>query len=232
MVDPMARALSFLGGVRSVRGVRADFVPRIGGMPVTVDKWESLRKLEPAHRERVTALGFVWDDLWRAEQVHGDGIAVAPRASGGAGRLLPNVDGLLTSGEQGALLGIYVADCAAIFLADRETGALGLIHSGKKGTEQEIVLRGIEMMRSEFGTQVDDLEVAISPCIRPPHYEVDISVQIEGQLLGAGIPREQVTMSGVCTGAEVANYYSYRMESGKTGRMLALLGRKGDTPGA
>lgn len=228
----MARALSFLDGVRSLRGVRADFVPRIGGVPVMVDKWESLRMLEPAHRERVAGQGFLWEDLWRAEQVHGDGIAVVPRASGGAGRLLPKVDGLLTSGEQRALLGIYVADCAAVYLADRETGALGLIHSGKKGTEQEIVLRGIEMMRAEFGTQVDDLEAAISPCIRPPHYEVDISVHIEGQLLGAGIPREQVRMSGVCTGAEVANYYSYRLERGRTGRMLALLGRKGDHPGS
>lgn len=232
MVNPMARALSFLAGTKSIPGVRASFVPRVAGVPVTVDKWEALTRLEPAHREAVEELGFAWSDLCLAEQVHGDGLAVVGGEASGAERVVPNVDGLLTSGGQGVMLGIYVADCAAIFLADRETGALGLLHSGKEGTEKAIAMRAVKRMAEEFGSRPENLEAAISPCIRPPHYEVDIALEIEKQLLGAGVPRSQVATSGVCTGAEVAHYYSYRIEKGKTGRMLALLGRIADTPAA
>ena len=41
-----------------------------------------------------------------------------------------------------------------------------------------------------------------------------------------GVPASQVADSGICTGAEVDRYYSYRIEKGRTGRMLALLGRE------
>ncbi|MEC9055339.1 MAG: laccase domain-containing protein, partial [Verrucomicrobiota bacterium] len=139
-------------------------------------------------------------------------------------------DGLLTSGRDGVLLGIYVADCAAVYLCDRRTGALGLVHSGRRGTEQAIALRALEIMAAEYGSQAKDIEAAISPCIRPPRYEVDFAPLIVEQLQGAGVPPQQVKMSGECTGENVEEFYSYRVERGKTGRMLALLGRTGDTP--
>lgn len=224
----MARALSFLDRINSLPGVRAAFVPRVEGVPVVLDKGETLQRLEPAHRREVEQLGFSWRELWRAEQVHGAGLAFVPAVEQQDG-IMPHVDGLLTSGEDGALLGIYVADCAAVYLCDRRTGGLGLVHSGRSGTEEEIVVRAIEGMVERFGTRPLDLEAAISPCIRPPHYEVDIAPQIEQQLHAAGVPQDQVTMSGVCTAANVSNYYSYRVEKGKTGRMLALLGRQAKT---
>ncbi len=221
----MTGALSFLDRVLAVPGVEASFVPRIPGIPVSGDKGATLRLLEPAHRNAVARRGFEWDDLWRAEQVHGNAVAVAP-AGGVEERIVAGVDGLLTSGRQGVLLGIYVADCAAVYLCDRRTGALGLVHSGKNGTEQAIVLRALERMAAEFGSQAGDIEAAISPCIRPPCYEVDIAPHIAEQLLAAGVPPEQVVMSGVCTGQNAGEFYSYRVERGKTGRMLALMGRR------
>ncbi len=228
MVNPMARALSFLDRIQTVAGVYAAFVPRQERVPVSLDKWETLERLEPAHRGEVEQLGFSWSELWRAEQVHGVGVAMVPTVEQ-PDRLMPDVDGLLTSGQEGVLLGIYVADCAAVYLCDRRTGALGLVHSGRKGTEEGIVNRAIEGMAERFDSRAEDLETAISPCIRPPHYEVDIAPEIERQLLGAGVPSEQVVMSGICTGENVSNYYSYRIEKGKTGRMLALLGRRAET---
>lgn len=220
----MAGASSFLDGVDGSSGVWAGFVPRVEGIPLSVDKWETLRHLEPVHRGIVAREGFAWSDLWRAEQVHGDGIALVPSERGGPERIVPGVDGLLT-GVPGVLLGIYVADCAAVYLVDRESGALGLVHSGRKGTELGVVGRAVERMGEEFGTRPGDLEVAISPAIRPPHYEVDFVVEIERQLGECGVGPGQVTASAACTGTEVGRYYSYRIEKGKTGRMLALLGR-------
>jgi copper oxidase (laccase) domain-containing protein len=66
--------------------------------------------------------------------------------------------------------------------------------------------------------------VQLSPCIRPPHYEVDFAAQIIKQCRDRGV--QQIHDSGKCTASDLASYYSYRMEKGRTGRMLALLGLK------
>jgi copper oxidase (laccase) domain-containing protein len=229
----MTGASCYLDGLLGQPDWRAAFVGRVPGVEVTRDKWETLRALEPAHAGAVRGVGFGWENLWRAEQVHGAELAVVPGAGVGgrpvaeADRIVAGVDGLLT-GQAGVLLGIYVADCAAVYLADRRTGAAGLVHSGRQGTEGGIVPRAIRRMGEEFGTRPEDVVAVVSPCIRPPRYEVDIAGEIVRQLRAAGVPGEQVTDSGICTGADVEHYYSYRVEKGKTGRMLALLGRIGE----
>ena len=224
----MARASSFLDRINSISGVRAGFIGRVDGVPVDFDKWETLGRLEPEHRRVVEEMGFSWGSLWRAEQIHGDGVAVVPCAESGSEQIVSSVDGVVTGCED-TLLGIYVADCAAVFLADPDTGALALVHSGKKGTEAGIATKAVQILIDEFGSKPERLEAAVSPCIRPPHYELDFVVDIERQLGEAGVPSEQVVVSGVCTGEQVDAYYSYRVEKGKTGRMLALLGRIGKT---
>lgn len=225
MVLSVTGALSFLDGVRARGGVSACFVPRIPEVTVSRDKWDTLEKLQPAHEEAVKALGFNWNNLWRAEQVHGDLVMEVP-AEGVERKIVKGADGLVTCGREGVLLGIYVADCAAVYICDCRSGALGLVHSGRKGTEQAVVVRAIEKMCAAYGSDPRNLEVAISPCIRPPLYEVDLSSLLQEQLIEAGIPSGQIVSSGECTGAHVDRFYSYRVEKGNTGRMLALLGRR------
>jgi copper oxidase (laccase) domain-containing protein len=77
-------------------------------------------------------------------------------------------------------------------------------------------------MHEHFGSNPADLTVQLSPCIRPPHYEIDFAAKIVEQLSAAGV--KQIHDSGVCTACDINRYYSYRVEKGKTGRMLALLG--------
>ncbi|MFT5470790.1 MAG: copper oxidase (laccase) domain-containing protein, partial [Verrucomicrobiales bacterium] len=62
------------------------------------------------------------------------------------------------------------------------------------------------------------------PCIRPPAYEIDFAAQIRLDCLAAGIPDSQFHDDGQCTSRDLEKYYSYRVEKGKTGRMLALIG--------
>jgi copper oxidase (laccase) domain-containing protein len=81
------------------------------------------------------------------------------------------------------------------------------------------------MMREEFGTKAEDVRVALSPCIRPPAYEVDFASEIKRQAMLAGVRDENFTDSGICTSQDLEKYYSYRAEMGATGRMLALLGK-------
>lgn len=196
-------------------GVRAGFVPRIAGIDVVTDRATALQRLAPSHAEYLRALGFDMKLLATAEQVHGDVVGVAVKASMHAG-----ADALIT-GAAGIALGIYVADCAAVYLADREGRAVGLVHSGRAGTRKNIVGKTIGLMESELGVRPADLVVEISPCIRPPLYETDFAAEIVDQAREAGAT--DVRDCGVCTGRNVDLYYSYRMERGQTGRMLAVL---------
>jgi len=212
----------FLDAIRGRADVRAAFVERVAGVDVAADKDEVLARLEDSHQREVARLGFGMDALWLAEQVHGAAVAVVPGAS--PGRRVAGVDALV-SAEPGVLLGIHVADCGAVFLVDARSGALGLAHSGKKGTEANILGATVARMAAEFGSRPADLWVALGPCIRPPAYEVDFAAEIGRQALAAGVPGGQFCDSGQCTTGSPERFYSYRLEMGKTGRMLALLGR-------
>ncbi len=174
------------------------------------------------HECQAEELGFERAFLCIAEQVHGCEVAVLTSRSS---EISAGTDGLI-SNISGLVIGIYVADCCAVYLADPITGAFGVVHSGKKGSEYGITANAIESMRQHFGTNPADLHVQLSPCIRPPAYEIDFAAQIRQQAVKAGVPASQVHDTGLCTSSDLQRFYSYRMEKGRTGRMLALLGRK------
>lgn len=167
-------------------------------------------------------LGWRWKDLRRAEQVHGTRVALVGDI--GSNYPVEGVDGLLCSGVSDCVLAIYVADCAAVWLYDKENCHRALIHSGKAGTAGNIVANTIRSMKKFLGVDPANLISVISPCVRPPHYEEDIPTAIKNQLLNEGVLEEQIHDSGLDTAADTRRFYSYRMEKGQTGRMLALFG--------
>ncbi|WP_294381716.1 polyphenol oxidase family protein [Prosthecobacter sp.] len=173
------------------------------------------------HRSQVEEMGFPKTSLCIAEQVHGREVAVV---SAPGGEIISGTDGMI-SNTLGLMIGIYVADCCAVYLVDKRTGAFGVLHSGKKGSEFGITAHAIDRMKLHFGTNPADLHVQLSPCIRPPAYEIDFAAQIRQQALDAGVPTRQIHDTGLCTSLDLRRFYSYRMEKGRTGRMLALLGR-------
>ena len=123
-----------------------------------------------------------------------------------------------------------MADCCAIYFVDPVRAVIGIAHSGRKGTEQNIAGMTLERIVSGFGSVPEDLVVQLSPCIRPPFYEVDFAAQIVNQLQAGGV--RQIYDGGENTGADLERFYSYRMEKGSTGRMLAFLTlTKGDRVG-
>src|ERR1700719_4189102 len=165
-------------------------------------------------------MGIVDWPLLTAEQIHGDKIAVidSPIMNGDE---FAGCDALITN-QPSVALGIHVADCCAVYIVDPKTPAIGLVQSGKKGTELGVVTGAIAQMCSGFDSKPSDLIVQLSPCIRPPHYEIDFAAKIIEQVRNHGV--EKIYDRGVCTACHVDRYYSYRAEKGRTGRMLALLG--------
>ncbi len=197
------------------------FTLRHPTIPVDAERAEVVERLWAWHREQAEAMGFAPESLCIAEQVHGRGVAVVHEAPD---QPIPQVDGII-AGRPGLLIGIYVADCGAIYLADPVSGAWGVLHSGKKGSELGIAEVGIRVMQEHFGAKPENIRVQLAPCIRPPAYEIDFAAQIRQSCLAAGIQPMHYQDCGICTSSDPARYYSYRQEKGRTGRMLALLGR-------
>jgi len=209
-------ALSATGICRHV------FIQRIPGIDVSHDKAEVLKRLDAAHREIRNAIGMGDWPLLTAQQVHGNKISVVNSCSRGpVGREFAGSDALITN-QQGIALGIYVADCCAVYLVDPKTPAIGLVHSGRKGTELGVVTNAIRQMIDRFNSHPANMIVQLSPCIRPPHYEIDFAAEIVRQCRALGV--KEIHDSAICTACDLARYYSYRAEKGKTGRMLALVG--------
>ena len=207
------------------------FAQRMPAIDVSGDKGEVLERLDAAHREIRNATGFRAWPLFTAEQVHGSEITVieqvgsAVRGRGGSASLphreFPACDGIITN-VRAIALGIYVADCCAVYIVDPTTPAMGLVHSGRKGTELGVVTNAIRKMTERFGSDPANMIVQLSPCIRPPHYEVDFAAEIIRQCRALCV--QHIHDSGTSTACDLDRYYSYRAEKGKTGRMLAVIG--------
>ena len=222
----VTEAFPFLDPLNSIPGVRAAWIGRIPDLPINGDRDEAMKLLRPHHQSLITNFAGPTAQWWRAEQVHGDHVVVVPGslqilAPDGL-PVVPACDGLITC-QPGIVLTIYVADCGAIWLADRETGAIGLLHSGKKGTEGNIFSAALGMMAEQFGTRPENVTAVLGPCIRPPDYEVDFAGEIGKQAATAGVG--SFLDCGLNTASDLQSNYSYRREVGKTGRMMALIVR-------
>jgi copper oxidase (laccase) domain-containing protein len=216
----VTEAFLFIDPISNLPGFRADWIPRILGADILGDRDFALGNLAPLHDDIIALKYPDIQTRHHAEQIHGKGVTIV--SENGTEETVTHLgtDGLITNIAH-QLLGIYVADCAAIYLADPVTRSIGLLHSGRKGSELNILANAVGKMSSAFGTDPADLTCVLSPCIRPPHYEVDISQIIATQARKLGI--RNFHDSCMNTAEDLALHYSYRMEKGQTGRMLALL---------
>lgn len=162
----------------------------------------------------VRSLGLAADAYASAEQPHGNGVAIVT----GPGRV-PGVDALVTR-QRGLPLVIRCADCAPVYIVDRRTPAIALVHSGKKGTRANVTGHAVRAMHC----RPEDCLAFVGPSIGPCHYEMDLWTGIESQLREAGITA--VHNPRICTACHLDRYFSYRAEKGQTGRMFAVLALK------
>lgn len=160
-----------------------------------------------------------------------------------------NADGLMTQ-DKGVPIVTFYADCVPLFFYDRVNKVIALSHSGWKGTALRIAQKTLEAMGKEYGTRPRDCIVAIGPSIGACCYEVGDDViryfvdiktpepvfKLKGNgkwmldlpkinyhlFIEAGIPDENITMSGICTSCS-EEFYSYRRDKGITGSMAAFM---------
>lgn len=98
-------------------------------------------------------------------------------------RKLVGIDGLITN-EKNVVLCTSYADCVPLFFVDENKDAIGLSHSGWKGTVGKIGAKTVRRMSEEFGTKPEDLHCVIGPSICAQCYEVseDVIVEIEEKI--------------------------------------------------
>jgi YfiH family protein len=183
------------------------------------------------------ALGIPEDCLAIPHQVHGDRIQVVEKPG-----LVEATDALITSSPE-VVLTVQVADCMPVFLCDPRSGTVGLVHAGWKGTAAEIARKTVVRMQAEMGTDVSGVSAFLGPSIGPCCCQVgpDVAGQfsreyISGgfldlwacnrdQLLSAGLKPESIHESRLCTVCHSDLFFSHRASGGRTGRMMAFLGK-------
>jgi YfiH family protein len=98
-------------------------------------------------------------------QVHGRDVAVA-RGGEAAPADHPEAD-VIISDDSSAAVGVRVADCAPILLADRTRGVVGAAHSGWRGAMQGVATTAVHAMRETFGSEPANLIAAVGPSLGP-----------------------------------------------------------------
>ena len=107
----------------------------------------------------------------------GDG-ALEGRLETAEGRAVLRGDALMTD-QPGVLLGIQVADCVPVLVADVRRRAVAAFHAGWRGTLKRIVERGIGTMRLRYGSRPEDLVAVVGPSIGACCYSVGEEVKFE-----------------------------------------------------
>lgn len=156
-------------------------------------------------------------------------------------------DGIFTR-EKNVLLMTFYADCTPVFFLDKNCKAIGMVHSGWKGTALKIAASGAKFMQTHFDSRLSDLSIVIGPAAgsccyevdqlvfdafpghadcfvstRPGHFHMDLRKVIKKDLIALGILESQIEVSSDCTMCQNELYFSHRKELGDTGRMTAFM---------
>jgi YfiH family protein len=97
-------------------------------------------------------------------QVHGVAVAVVRTKDDGWSR--PEAD-IVISDDPRVAIGVRVADCAPVLIADRRRRVVGAAHAGWRGTVKGAAAVAVRAMQDEFGSDPLDLTAAIGPCLGP-----------------------------------------------------------------
>lgn len=189
-------------------------------------------------------LGIDESRLAHASQIHSANIQLVNKPG-----LYTDTDAFITNTE-GLFLVISVADCIPVMIYDPVNEAIANIHSGWRGTQQNIVCKTVELMTVNFKSKPDELIVFMGPGISKKNFEVDKDVaclfsceyvapkpgvkekylvdtgkMIYNSLLAAGVKELNIERNGLCT-LDNEYLHSYRRDKNKSGRMFAVIGIK------
>lgn len=163
-----------------------------------------------------------------------------------------DVDGLITN-IKNVPLATYYADCVPLYFLDAENKVIGLSHSGWKGTVGKMGLVTVKLMQEHFDSNPENIIACIGPSICQDCYEIseDVAEQFmkefpehKDEILldkgngkyqlnlwnanrlvfeEAGIPKENISVTDICTCCNKEIMFSHRGSNGRRGNLAAFL---------
>lgn len=197
-------------------------------------------------RKFFSVFGLSEDEVYSVKQVHGDRVVTVEKEKPAGGKP-PEADGLVTALPGTAVVTVH-ADCVPVIIVDPVHRATAVVHAGWRGTLAGIVCRAVEKLQSEFQTKPEECLAAIGPAVGRCCYRMSCGqkeafnrlwpttpggsveeetpdlVEINHRLLlRAGLTPGRIEPAGICTSCHEKDFFSYRREQGRTGRMLSLV---------
>ncbi|MCD7737083.1 MAG: peptidoglycan editing factor PgeF [Lachnospiraceae bacterium] len=163
------------------------FSSRLGGvsenelatMNLSYTRGDDPERVSENFRRISEAAGFSCDRMVFSCQTHTTNVREATEKDCGMGYLreldYTDVDGLVTN-TPGVVLATFYADCVPLYFVDPAHRAIGLSHSGWRGTVNNIAGVTVNKMQKAYGTEPSDLIAAIGPSICQDCYEVSEDV--------------------------------------------------------
>ena len=131
------------------------------------------------YRRIAEAIGFDDRRIVCSDQTHTVDVRKVTEEDCGKGYLkqrdYADVDGLVTN-VPGVMLATFYADCVPLYFVDPVHRAVGLSHSGWRGTVGNIAQATVRAMTEQYGTDPKDITAAIGPSICLDCYEVSEDV--------------------------------------------------------
>lgn len=225
------------------------------GMNLSFTRGDKKEAVEMNFHRIAEAMGVSYEKMVFTDQTHTVCVREVTGADAGKGlvceRDYKDVDGLVTN-EPGLVLCAFFADCVPLYFIDPVHKAIGLSHSGWRGTVNRMGAVTIDTMKKAYGTKPEDLICAVGPSICKDCYEVGADVadaffaafpgkeeilmdkgngkyQLdlwranEQILLDAGVMPEHIAMTNLCTCCNDRYLFSHRASRGKRGNLGAFL---------
>ncbi len=193
------------------------------------------------------ALGFSHKRLTSTSQEHTDNIKIVEKEHIGYGINIPwgeGVDGIITQIKNVPLI-CYSADCVPILIYASDIEAIAAVHSGWRGTDKKIAEKTVEKLKN-MGSNPKNIYAAIGPCIGICCYEVseDVAKNFErvyykekgsgkymldlgkinfDMINNCGVPKENISLSGICTRCRNDLFFSHRGQNGKSGTLGGII---------
>ena len=239
--------------------VRHGFSTRLGGvstghcatMNISTTRGDDPAAVEENRRRIAKAIGVRAENMTYTNQTHTTNVAVVEAKD--RGKRFMETDGMVTNVPEICLVTFY-ADCVPLFFVDPVHRAIGLSHSGWRGTVGKMGKVTVERMREEYGTDPAQVVAAIGPSICQDCYEVSEDViekfrenfdkalwpelfyeKADGKyqlnlwranqavLAEAGVPRENIAVTNLCTHCNPDILFSHRSTGTARGTLSAFL---------
>ena len=239
-------------------GITHCFSTRLGGvssgqyatMNFAFDLHDDPDKVRENYRRMAAAVGFSTEDMVLSDQTHTTNVLRDGPRERGAGYDYPlpwhDIDGFVTDEEDVVLFTTY-ADCVPLYFVDPVRRAIGLSHSGWRGTAAKMGLVTVRKLQEEFGSDPADIISVIGPSIcqtcyevseecavhfpketlidkHNGHYQLDLWEANRLVLLEAGLKEDHIYKPDLCTCCHPDLLFSHRATKGKRGNLGAFLG--------